>query len=646
MAIKIKITTYQPAVNPTVANTPAIQVPSNIDAFGSKGDGYNDLNAGIGQVNKVLAQKRDDEDAADVIAARNQIMTSMTEQLYGENGLITTGVGSNAKGLTDRVTDAIKKTVDDVAGQQNQRVAYALRQNISENMNNFQRVAAGKEMDEKQAYDKSQYDSSIANNSQLAALNYDKPEFVEGQVKQDMILLNARGQSQGWDGETLEANRIGMTTNLVSNVVMAAIDNKDYDTANTMLTKYRSGMEQGTYNKLNSAVQEKQEVKEMDLKVRDILPQVTKPDGSIDFEKAHQLIDDINGPNATRTIKAQGTDTKEGFFAAVAGQESGGNYNAQNGRTGAFGKYQIMPGNWESWKNEAAAAGNDVASGDMNGPAAQEAVAKFKLGQYYDAYGPEGALVAWYAGEQNGKRWAEGAPDAIGEGGHYSWDAKQGNGNEPSIREYVQSALSQAGGTTDKTVSAYDPEANQKMKSLFDAYAKDQLAAKAQREKDYIESVSKAMQNAGSYSGAVSYLESLGDSIDMDTKNHLKASAATYYGVVASTGEARGSRGGRGRSYNPANDQKTLEINSLKLQDGKNLTEEEIVNGNHASARLIANGYGSGGADLSNGKVMSSITDMLDNGASKSDIYNALTAAGASEETANYYVNLIDDSYD
>lgn len=629
----MKITTYQPAVNPTVANTPAIQVPSNIDAFGSKGDGYNDLNAGIGQVNKVLAQKRDDEDAADVIAARNQIMTSMTEQLYGENGLITTGVGSNAKGLTDRVTDAIKKTVDDVAGQQNQRVAYALRQNISENMNNFQRVAAGKEMDEKQAYDKSQYDSSIANNSQLAALNYDKPEFVEGQVKQDMILLNARGKSQGWDGETLEANRIGMTTNLVSNVVMAAIDNKDYDTANTMLTKYRSGMEQGTYNKLNSAVQEKQEVKEMDLKVRDILPQVTKPDGSIDFEKAHQLIDDINGPNATRTIKNKGTlssgdQTIDGYISTYASQygipenifstlvkhESGYNQSAVSS-AGAIGLTQLMPGTAQGLGVDPNDAEQNVMGGAMY------------LKQMYDATGNwRDALIAYNEGL-----------GAFQEGHKYT-----------ESTNYADGILNDSNNAqeTDKTVSAYDPEANQKMKSLFDAYAKDQLAAKAQREKDYIESVSKAMQNAGSYSGAVSYLESLGDSIDMDTKNHLKASAATYYGVVASTGEARGSRGGRGRSYNPANDQKTLEINSLKLQDGKNLTEEEIVNGNHASARLIANGYGSGGADLSNGKVMSSITDMLDNGASKFDIYNALTAAGASEETANYYVNLIDDSYD
>ncbi len=636
----MKITTYQQAVNPNVINAPAVQASQNINAYGTKGDGYNDMTAGIGQVNKVLAQKQTDEDAADVVNARNKIMTSLTDQLYGDDGLLTTGVGANAKGLTDRVTDVIKKTADNVAQQQNQRVAYALRQNISENLQNFQRIAASQEKDQKQSYDKASYDSALSNNNQLAALNYDKPQFLQAQINQNMLLMGARAKTQGWDGQILETNRNSMITNLASGAAMAAIDNKDYDTANKILTTYKSSMDQGTYGKLMSAVKQKQEVKEMDLQTRDILSQVTRPDGSIDITKAHELIDNINGPNAVRTM--QGINNKDVFYAAVGSQESGGNYNAQAERTGAFGKYQIMPGNWESWKTQTANAGIDVGSGDISDPQAQEAVAKFKLGQFFDKYGAEGALVAWYAGEQNGERWVEGAPDAIGENGHYSWDAKQGNGDEPSVREYVQQALGKLGSNQSK--SAYDPESNQKMKNIFDAMAADQMRARAQQKKDYEDSISQAMQNAGSYSGAINYLESLGDSVDMETSNRLKASAATFYGVNKNTGTTRGTR--TSKSYSPDNDQKTLEVNNLKLQMGKTLTAEEIVNGNNASARLIANGYDSGGADLSSDKVMSSITDMLDNGSSKSDIHDALVASGASEETANYYVSLIDKSYD
>lgn len=627
----MKITTYQPAVSPSVINAPAIQAPRDINAYGGKGDGYSDITSGLGQVNKVLAKKQDDEDAANLMDAKNQIMTSLTDQLYGDNGLLTTGMGANAKGLTERVTDAVNKTSDEIMQKQNNRVAYKLKSSISENMQNFQRIAASQERQQKQVYDKGVYESSIGNNNQLAALNYDKPEFMQAQLNQNMTLIAARAQSQGWDGQTLESINRGMTTNMVSGVVMAAINNKDYDTANKALAKYKSSMDQDTYGKLNSAVNQKVEVKQMDLQARDILSQVRRPDGSYDIQKAYQLIDGINGPDA---VKSNQINSKDDFFNAVGAQESGGNYNARNKSSGAFGKYQIMPANWESWKNETANAGIDVGSGDMNDPAAQEAVAKFKLGQYYDKYGAQGALVAWYAGESNAQRYVNGdSTDIWGN----SWDRPQSNG--PSIQGYIDQSIGRMG-TTSK--SAYDPEANKKLKSLFDAYAADDLRAQKEQKNEYNESIAKAMQNAGSYSGAINYLESLGDSVDMDTKNALKSSAAKYYNVTASTGRTRGSKA----AYNPSRDQLILTFNHRKMQRGEELTIKEIEDGNEASERLIANGYGQGGADLNDQTIMDGITKDLAKGTSREIIRKKLKASGGSDETADFYMSLIDKSYD
>lgn len=117
----------------------------------------------------------------------------------------------------------------------------------------------------------------------------------------------------------------------------------------------------------------------------------------------------------------------ESLVASISGQESGGNYEAENGRTGAYGKFQIMPENWDSWASE---AGLEGATPD---PESQETVARFKLRQYYDKYGAKGAAMAWYAGE-----------------GAFDYDAealnrKQGNGDEPSINEYANSVLSRMG---------------------------------------------------------------------------------------------------------------------------------------------------------------------------------------------------------
>ena len=117
----------------------------------------------------------------------------------------------------------------------------------------------------------------------------------------------------------------------------------------------------------------------------------------------------------------------EKFLRAISGQESGGNYNAQNARTGAYGKYQIMPSNWKAWTKEFGMEGAEA------NPENQEKIARFKLRQYYDKYGARGASIAWYAGEGALK---------------YSQKAlnrKQGNGNEPSINEYADSIMRRMG---------------------------------------------------------------------------------------------------------------------------------------------------------------------------------------------------------
>lgn len=135
--------------------------------------------------------------------------------------------------------------------------------------------------------------------------------------------------------------------------------------------------------------------------------------------------------------------SREAFINAIAGQESGGNYNAENGDTGAYGKYQILPSNWPEWAEEAG-----IGADAPRTPENQEIVARFKLGQYYDKYGARGAAIAWYGGE-----------GAL----NYSEEAlnrKQGdNGEYPSINEYADEVLGRMGNVAD-SVRIDDTEEN------------------------------------------------------------------------------------------------------------------------------------------------------------------------------------------
>lgn len=116
-----------------------------------------------------------------------------------------------------------------------------------------------------------------------------------------------------------------------------------------------------------------------------------------------------------------------GLMKAIGQQESSGRYNLRNPDSGAMGKYQIMPSNIEGnrgWDYEA--LGRNISTEDfMNNPQIQEQIAQYKLNQYYNKYGAQGAAAAWYGG-----------PGAVSR-----MNSTKRYGQYPSISEYIRQVL-------------------------------------------------------------------------------------------------------------------------------------------------------------------------------------------------------------
>lgn len=114
------------------------------------------------------------------------------------------------------------------------------------------------------------------------------------------------------------------------------------------------------------------------------------------------------------------------FLKAISHKESGGNYGARNSSSGAMGKYQIMPANIQGpggWDKEA--LGRNITTQQfMSTPKLQEAIAQYKLTQYFRKYGAAGAASAWYSGSPTKWKTSYG-----------------GQGAYPSIHNYVTSIL-------------------------------------------------------------------------------------------------------------------------------------------------------------------------------------------------------------
>jgi hypothetical protein len=129
---------------------------------------------------------------------------------------------------------------------------------------------------------------------------------------------------------------------------------------------------------------------------------------------------------------AGGTDFNS-FVNSIMKQESGGNAGAVNRSSGALGLFQVMPSNVRQWSQEA--LGRSVSTSQfLASPEIQQKVARYKLQQYYNMYGPSGAAVAWYAGPGAAQKYAQSGRASNRSQGAY-----------PTVSNYVRQVLSRLG---------------------------------------------------------------------------------------------------------------------------------------------------------------------------------------------------------
>jgi hypothetical protein len=111
------------------------------------------------------------------------------------------------------------------------------------------------------------------------------------------------------------------------------------------------------------------------------------------------------GASGMATTAATDPSGLAAFMRAVARVESGGSYTAQNGSSGAYGKYQIMPSSWQAWA--AAYLGNGAAKPT---PANQEIVAAAKFRALHRWLGNWRRVAYWWlTGSSQTSGWSAAA---------------------------------------------------------------------------------------------------------------------------------------------------------------------------------------------------------------------------------------------
>lgn len=540
----MKIAGYQGSVNLGTGGGATVKVSSDLNAYGSGGKG---LAAIAGAANKwavAVEAQQEDEDKQSILNAMDIFNKSRYNIMYNdESGLMNTKLEGTA-GAGASYTEQINKARQDVLSNtklHSQKNQLALDHLMYQSAQQGFQTVDQYEQKQKEAVTDLRYDNNIQNSCEFVQKNWNNPQALQDEIIRTQLLTSAIYGKRG--AEFIESKSRANIGQVVASAVGASITNEDYGTMRNIMDKYgsyltanqRAAFEKVAYDKESSAF-ERNTAKDLYAKYGD------------DEEAVRKAVEGMKGFSG-------GGNEFDNLVAAIGGQESGGNYNAKNGRTGASGKYQIMPDNWPSWSQEAG-----LPAGAEMTPENQEIVARFKLKQYYDKYGARGAAIAWYGGEGALK---------------YSADAmnrKQGNGDEPSINEYADSVLARMG--TGHSTRSMSQEEQDRIIKQYRTIKADHDRIETYKKNKLFEGIKSDLfsmfNNGTSYSDAMSWAVKQAGS-DADKYVTYRNAVNAIYGPQGRSGS--GGSGGREGIAKLGSDGKEAVISMLEAGKFKSKAE-------------------------------------------------------------------------
>lgn len=410
----MKIQGYTPQIENGGNINAAVKTISDINAYGGNGAGQRAISKGIGAWANVIAQKQEEDDKQNILKAMDEYNKGRFEIMYNQDsGLMNTTL-DKSEGISDSYIEQEKMLRGNVlkgVKLYNQKNMVALNSLMDNSARQGYESVYRYQTKQKIAANEVRFSDYMDKQNEYAQNNYGNFEIVNSLMQQADLIADLHYRNIGGDAMVKEKQKQAKGS-IAASSITSAITHEDYATARKLKDSY-SGFLTTEQRAAFEKVLYKKEAANYEYNLGNQLYQLYGDDEAA-VKKA------LEGANGF----TENISDLDALLRAIGGQESGGDYGATNSRTKAFGKYQIMPENWPSWSREAG-----LPEGAEQTPENQEIVARYKLGEYLQKYGAEGAAAAWYGGE-----------------GAVNWGAdarnrKQGNGDEPSVNEYVAQVM-------------------------------------------------------------------------------------------------------------------------------------------------------------------------------------------------------------
>lgn len=410
----MEIKAYNRAVDPNVENA-SVQATNNIEAFGGNTTGNQLMGKAVGAIQDQIKAYTDEQIKIDVVDASNKYQEKLNDLLNNPGTGLLTKKDTNALDLMRQYQEGEAKIRQEVtASLPNYEKAHRAFTNMADETNISQFNGVMKYQAARQdEYRKNVYSTRLKQNTDSLVEKGTNANIFEYFSKNQAIVETLYGNVIG------EENRKQMIKdantdmfNLYSESMLADGSQESFTRVTSLLANCSEYINDDAVVNLTNKTQKKKKAIETE---RDIEGVRKRHPGDVEAQ-----IKDISENNTVISYRYVhgGSGGASNAFEANFMVESGGDYNAVNGSSGAFGRYQFLPSTWE-WV--CSQTGVNV---DDHSTEAQDKNAKWYWDYFIGELGGDekAACVAWNWGLENGRRWKNGMSTGIYNGREFTWD--------------------------------------------------------------------------------------------------------------------------------------------------------------------------------------------------------------------------------
>lgn len=233
----MKVTGFQPAVNPQPIGNAQQIASKDLTAYGGNQFGMAMMNKAMSDAQKVVEARIDEKLTADVLAASIDYTKKLNDKLYGENGLMRRQQ-AGADGISKEFEKIQADTSNEVMGvyKFGGKAAAAYRNMTAREGAQRALDVSRHEFGEMEKYKDTQTLNYLDQQSTYAAMNYGNDEALRYSISNGNIAIQARFGKQG--EEVVRQKQKLYAGELLSNTISAAADAGNYEAVNRLAEQY------------------------------------------------------------------------------------------------------------------------------------------------------------------------------------------------------------------------------------------------------------------------------------------------------------------------------------------------------------------------------------------------------------------------